>query len=206
MIRAMLLILLLPLFYIENIYAQDSSLTTNQSLKLSPKYIFRIGVENGDTMLYGSLPAVRIRGTRTFKNPKDAERYNKLVRNVKKVYPYAKLAGELLNQYGAQLDTMQSEKERKKYLKQVEDQLKAKYTGVLSDFTITQGIILVKLIDRQTSRTSFEIVKEMRGGFSAFFWQQLALIFDNNLKAQYDPYGADKQIEEIVDMIENGEL
>ncbi len=206
MIKALLLILFFPVAFMLNAYAQDSTLAANQSLKLSPKYIFRIGVENGDTMLYGSLPAVRIHGVRTFKNPKDADRYNKLVRNVKKVYPYAKLAGDLLNQYSAQLDTMKSEKEKKKYLKQVEDELKAKYMGVLSDFTITQGIILVKLVDRQTSRTSYEIVKDMRGGFSAFFWQQLAKMFDNNLKTKYDPYGADKQIEEIVDMIENGEL
>ena len=200
------LVSILFFFILGNTFAQDSTLAVNQSLKLSPKYIFRIGVENGDTILYGSLPAVRIHGTRTFKNPKDADRYNKLVRNVKKVYPYAKLAGDLLNRYSAQLDTMKSENEKKKYLKQVEAELKAKYMGVLSDFTITQGIILVKLVDRQTSRTSYEIVKDMRGGFSAFFWQQLAKMFDNNLKTKYDPYGADKQIEEIVDMIENGEL
>jgi ABC-type phosphate transport system auxiliary subunit len=187
-------------------YSADSLLVINKNKKAPAKYIFRSKVENGDTLLYGTLPSVRIYGNRIHKNSKAAQRYARLVRNVKKAYPYAKVAGDLMKKYSVQLDTIKSEKERKKYLNKVEDELKQRYKGELSDLTVTQGIILVKLVDRETSRTSYQIVKELRGGFSAFFWQQLALLFDNNLKNKYDPNGADKEIEEIVDLIEHGDL
>lgn len=206
MIRTLFLISFFNCLPFLILHAQDSTLAINNRLPLCDKNIYRRSIENGDTILYGVLPSVRIYGSRTFKNPKEASKYSKLVYNVKKVYPYAKTAGDLLKKYSSQIDTMQSEKEKKKYLNKVEEELKQQYKGELTKLSITQGIILVKLVDRETSRTSFEIVKEMRGTFSAFFWQQIAKIFDNNLKAQYDPYGEDKQIEEIVDMIEHGEL
>lgn len=189
-------------------YSQDSALAVNKKAKLHPNHnkLYPAGIENGDTVIYASFPTVRIHAKKTFKNPHDAQKYSKLVRNVKKVYPYAKTAGQLFAKYSEQLDTITSEKERKKYFNLVEEELKQKYKGELTKLTVSQGVILVKLVDRETSRTSFEIVKDLRGSFSAFFWQQLALLFDNNLKSKYDPYGADKEIEEIVESIENGEI
>ena len=70
--------------------------------------------------------------------------------------------------------------------------------------TITQGIILVKLIDRETGRSSYQVIRELKGNITAFFWQGIARIFGNNLKAEYDPGGADKVIEDIVKGIEAG--
>lgn len=206
MLKKTLIILFLNCICFSTLFAQDSALAINNRVTLSSDYIFKRIIEDGDTILYSVLPDVRIYGRRIFKNPKEASKYNKLVYNVKKVYPYAKVAGELLEKYGAQIDSMKSEKEKKKYLNMVEEELKQQYKGELTKLSITQGIILVKLVDRETSRTSYEIVKEMRGTFSAFFWQQIAKLFDNNLKAKYDPYGEDKEIEEIVDMIEHGEI
>jgi len=72
--------------------------------------------------------------------------------------------------------------------------------------TFSQGVILLKLVDRETGTTSFEIVKEFRGTLRAFFWQSLGVIFGINLKTEYDPQGDDKNIEQIVQMIENGTL
>ena len=82
--------------------------------------------------------------------------------------------------------------------------LQSEFEGELKKLTIKQGIILVKLIDRETGNTSYELVKQLRGSFSAFLWQSLARLFGSNLKLEYDPYGEDKLIEEIVVMIEQG--
>ena len=89
-------------------------------------------------------------------------------------------------------------------MKQVEKELLDEYEDDLKKLTITQGRILIKLVDRETGATSYELVKELRGSFSAFFWQAFARIFGSTLKAEYDPYGEDRLIEEIVLLIDNG--
>ena len=88
----------------------------------------------------------------------------------------------------------------------MEDELREEYEGDLRKLTITQGIILIKLVDRETGDTSYELVKQFRGSFSAFFWQQLARLFGHNLKLQYEPYGEDYLIEEVVQLIEAGKV
>ena len=120
------------------------------------------------------------------------------------VYPYAKMAGDLLEKYGAEMATVESEREKKKFYKQIEKELKAEFEGTIREMTTTQGRILVKLIDRETTQTSYEIVKEFRGGFTAFFWQGLGKMFGQDLKSAYDPTGEDAQIEQIVLLIEAG--
>ena len=77
-----------------------------------------------------------------------------------------------------------------------------RWKGELQDLTITQGQILVKLIDRQTGKNCFSIIREMKGGFTATLWQGVALLFSNNLKREYDPYGDDRDIETIVQDLE----
>lgn len=154
-------------------------------------------------MLY--LNPCKVSDERIFKNKSQRQKYDRLVRKVCKVYPYAKLAGSLLRAYNDTLIQMGgSEYYRKKYMKKVEQELKAKFGPELEKLTITEGAILIKLIDRETGRTSYELVKEMRGLISAVFWQTLAKLFDQNLKNNYDPLGEDKLIEDIVKNIENG--
>jgi hypothetical protein len=152
------------------------------------------------------LPSVDVYSTRTFKNKRAERRYGRLVKNVKKAYPYAKLAGDLLEEYSILLEATETEKERKKIMKQAEDELKAEYGGELKKLTISQGRILIKLIDRETQHTSYALVQDLRGKFVAFFWQALAKLFGHNLKAEYDPHGEDRDIEDIVVMIEAGIL
>ena len=132
--------------------------------------------------------------------------YGRLVYNVKKVYPYAKLAAVKLTEYEHALDTIPTEKGRRKFLKAAEKDLKARFEDEIKDLNFTQGKILIKLVYRQTGNSTFDIVRELRGGFNAFIYQTVARIFGYDLKIQYDPEGNDKAIEHIVQLIDEGML
>lgn len=119
----------------------------------------------------------------------------KLERMIAKVYPIAKEANATLRNMEREMMAIPNERKRKEYVKSVEKTLKKKYTPVLMRMTTKEGMILLKLIDRETGDTSYELVKELRGGFSAFFWQNIARLFSVNLKSQYDATGEDKLIE-----------
>ena len=129
-----------------------------------------------------------------------------MIRNVKIAYPYAKLAGIKFNEYSKQISATSSEREKKLMMKKAEDELQAQFGDELKELTFTQGKILLKLIDRQTSNCSYDIVKEFRGKFVAFFWQGIGKIFGYDLKTKYDPLHEDADIERIVLMIENGSI
>lgn len=161
---------------------------------------------DGDTLPYLELKEVVIQAPSDFVSQKEAKKITKLIRDVKKAYPYAKLAGVKLKQLDELLATISDEKEKKKLLKQAEDDLVSQFEEDIKNMTFSQGVILLKLVDRETGTTSFEIVKEFRGTLRAFFWQSLGVIFGINLKTEYDPQGDDKNIEQIVQMIENGTL
>lgn len=161
-------------------------------------------VQNGDTIPYIQLPESEIFAYRVFKNDRELQRYDRLVRNVKIVYPYAHLAGEKLIEYENILLHAESDKERRRIMKDLEDELHREYGDELKRLTISQGRILIKLIDRQTGESSFDLVKDLRGSFRAFFYQSFARVFGLNLKDNYDPEMEDRNIEIIVRMIESG--
>tara|TARA_B110000046_G_scaffold69404_1_gene77447 strand:- start:1967 stop:2425 length:459 start_codon:yes stop_codon:yes gene_type:complete len=152
------------------------------------------------------MPYVEIVAERTFKTKAQRKRFNRLQYNVKKMYPYAKLAGDLLEKYEDELTSVDSERARKKYYKKIEDELKKEFDGEIRKMNATQGRILVKLIDRETGDTSYEILREFRGNVSAFFWQSFSKMFGQDLKSAYDPYGEDREIESIVQLIEAGAI
>lgn len=129
---------------------------------------------------------------------RDEAAYARLRYNVYKVYPYANIAAYLLKDVHANLEKMPDKNQRKKYLKNVEKELNKRFKGELEQFTISQGIVLVKLINRQTGRSCFDIIQEVKGGFNAVVWQGVALVFSNNLRREYDPKDRDKEIEGIV--------
>ena len=133
-------------------------------------------------------------------------RLNRLIRNVKKVYPYAKTAGALLRIYDARLEQAKNDAERKRIMKHAEQEIKERYGDSLKKLTFTQGIILIKLIDRETGNTSYGLLQQLRGKFTAFFYQAFARIWGYNLKTRYDPTGKDRKIEAIVKLIEAGKL
>jgi len=159
-------------------------------------------VVNGDTMPIIFLPEVLKIGEIDPKYAAQRRKFEELRYNVYKVYPYATIAAGILRDVDANLARLPDKKSRKAYLKSIEKQLNDRFKGELQDLTITQGQILVKLIDRQTGQNCFHIIKELKGGFNAFIWQSVAIIFSNNLKREYDPYDRDKDIETIVQEIE----
>ncbi|MBI2966269.1 MAG: DUF4294 domain-containing protein [Bacteroidetes bacterium] len=163
-------------------------------------------VINGDTILFYTLPEIRIYEDRIFKNKMERRKYDRLVYNVKKVYPYAQLAVKLVEQYNKEMEAMERNREKKKYISHIEKELFSKYKSDIESLTITQGRILIKLIDRQTGKTSYDIIKNYRGSFPAYFWQSIAIIFGSDLKYRYDPKGEDRMIEDIVLLIEGGQI
>ena len=161
---------------------------------------------DGDTVAVVDFTPVVIFPQVKVETSHQAARWDRLVYNVKMVYPYAKLAGQKLKMYKSILDTIPTEKARKAFIKTAEKQLEGQFGDQIKDLTYSQGKILIKLIYRETGNSTFDIVKELRGGFSAFIWQTLARLFGYDLKTDYDPAGNDQAIEQIVLMIEAGAI
>ena len=121
-------------------------------------------------------------------------------------YPIAKVAKARMADMEEELCRLPTKKAQKEYIRQVYHQIKDEYTPVLKHMTRTQGKVLLKLIDRETEYTAYEVLKEFRGGFVAGFWQGVSRIFGQNLKSQYDKDNEDKMIEQIVIYYEAGLL
>lgn len=156
-------------------------------------------VVEADTFPMVYLPDFEKIGKLPRRLAKKREAYNKLRYNIYKVYPYAVAAATILKDIDSSLIVLDEDrKERKTYLKSLEKQLNKQFKGELENLTITQGQILVKLINRQTGKNCYSLIRELKGGFSAVIWQSVALLFSNNLKREYDPYERDKEIEAIV--------
>ena len=163
-------------------------------------------IVDGDTIPVIPLQEVTIYGWVMVDGAREERQITRLMKNVKKVYPYAKLAGLKLEEYEAILSGITDEKERHRIMKQAESEIEQEFGKDLRGFTISQGKILIKLIDRETGNSSYDLVAELRGKFRAVFYQTFARIFGYNLKTKYDPLGEDREIEIIVRMIETGQL
>lgn len=157
-----------------------------------------------DTLPHLDLPAVNIFPKKNFRNKAEEQQYWRLVMRVKKVWPYAKEAAVLLKKYEASVPPDARGKDRRAYVRKAEDELMNKYGPTLKTFSITDGRILIKLIDRETHKVSFDLIHQVKGKVPAMFWQGVARIFGNNLKSRYDPQGEDCQIEQIIQYIEMG--
>ena len=186
----------LMLGVIPNLFCQD----TLKHIVVPGKII------EGDTVPFVDLKTVVVFPEMDIKAWSELVGYERLVYNVKKVYPYAKLAGAKLKEYKHTLDSIPTERERKKFLKAAEKELEAKFGNEIKDLNFTQGKLLIKLVYRETGNSTFSIVKELRGSFNAFVYQTVARIFGYDLRSQYDPEGGDKMIEHIVQMIDDGSL
>lgn len=137
-------------------------------------------------------------------SPRQLRQYSSLERKVRKVYPMAKLAALKVAEYNRIYSNFKTERERKAYVKEAEKDLFRNFEGEIRHMSMSEGRILIKLIDRETKQTSFEIIKEFKGGFNAFFWQTVAKIFGHNLKSEYDAQNEDQMIEYIVMQIDMG--
>ena len=158
-----------------------------------------------------TMPEIEIKEVNVVAHPNRAQRneyrkYEKLVYNIKRVYPYAIMVRYRLNQVNEELKNIPEEKSRKEYMKSVEKDVFAQYEDDMRHLTITQGRLLIKLIDRETQNTSYELIREYRGKFSAAFWQSIARFFGTNLKEEYDPLDEDSIIELIINEMDAGRL
>jgi len=167
-------------------------------------HVLKAAIIDGDTIPHVLLKEVTIIPQWNFKNNKERIAYTRLVHNVKITLPYARIASEKLYEINSQLAKIKDDKGRKNYLKKAEKDLFAEFEAPLRNLTFSQGKVLIKLIDRETGNTGFELIKEYRGGVSAFFWQGIARIFGANLKDVYKPDNEDAMIEHIIKMIDLG--
>jgi hypothetical protein len=163
---------------------------------------YRVQIINGDTTYIANLPPVYLYNIENPTDIKELKKYSKLVHNVRKVYPYAKLFAKEIKLIENELLKIKTKKERQAYIDSTEKRLRTRFEKDLVKMTVSQGRILIKLLYRETGNTSYEILKEMKGSFSAFFWQSVARLFGSTLKSTYDPLGEDKDIEAIVIQIE----
>jgi hypothetical protein len=158
-----------------------------------------------DTILVSSIPELNIY-PRVFKSRWDQWKYRRLIRNVKAAYPYSKIAGKQLKDLDLKLASMGSERQKRQFIDKTEKQLKAEFEDKLKSLTVSQGRILIKLVYRETGNTTYEVVQDVKGNFSAGFWQTIARLFGSNLKTPYNPETdeEDKMIEYIIQLIEMG--
>jgi hypothetical protein len=167
-------------------------------------YLLPAIISDGDTVAMIQLNYVNVVAEMKFAGKKQRESWDRLKYNVKKAYPYAIMASARLREYENILKTLPSEEKRQAYMKVAEAQLKKEFEAQLKQLTVKQGKILIKLIDRETGRTSYELVKQLRGNFSAWMWQSLASLFGSSLKSEYDAKGEDRLIEVAIKQIEAG--
>jgi len=166
--------------------------------------VMQMIITDGDTSYFYSLKDFRVVDLRPYGDMEKDKKFRRLTYHVKKVYPYAQIAAFRLKKYNDELMKVGSKRKQRKLLRLREKQLKEEFTGVIKKMTVTQGRVLVKLIDRETGTATFDIIKEMRGGFKAFVYQGVARLWSADLKARYSPETVeeDEMIERIVLMIQ----
>lgn len=193
-------LILLPLFSLSGQNVKTEEMDGEEVFLLSREIV------KGDTLPHVILGEVTIVPDWDFRNKREKRYYKKLVRNIKVALPYARLAAHKLEKINAKLARIEDEDERKAYLKEAEKELFNEFEQPLRKLTFSQGRILIKLIDRETGDTSYNLIKEYKGGFSAFFWQSVARLFGSNLKKEFDEDRKDRMIEHIIVQIDNGVL
>ena len=169
-------------------------------------YMVPICVYKGDTIPSMRMPTLYVYKPLKFKNKKQQQEYNRLVRNVKKTLPIAKEVNRAIIETYEFLQTLPDEKAREKHLSMVEKSIKEQYTPRMKQLTLSQGKLLIKLVNRETSSSSYELVKAFLGPFKAGFYQAFAAIFGASLKKEYHPEDEDALIERIIILVENGQL
>ncbi len=197
-IHIIIVLCLNALYTIANVQAQQPM---NIQGKLVPVCVY-----DGDT-----IPSITLRNTYVFpelkfKSRKEQLEYYRLIRNVKKTLPIARIINRTILETYEYLETLPDKKTKEKHLKRVEKGLKEQYTPMMKKLTFSQGKLLIKLVDRECNQSSFELVKAFMGPFKAGFYQTFAALFGASLKKHYDPDGDDKLTERVILLVENGQL
>lgn len=200
-LNIVILIMFLSLGSLKCFAQQQPQPAAPKSIYLTPMCVYE-----GDTIPYVKLPTVYIFKPLKFRNKRDMAKYNKLVRDVKKVLPISKEINRAVIETYEYMMTLPTEKERRKHIKAVEKSVKEQYTPRMKKLTFSQGKLLIKLVDRQTHSTGYELVKAFMGPFKAGFYQTFAALFGASLKKQYDPTGDDALTERVILMVESGQI
>jgi hypothetical protein len=168
--------------------------------------ILKTATYDGQTYPLVELPEITVYGKMPRGVKFNYRRHARLVYNVRRVYPYALIVRNEVGRVNRLLETMPNKKDQNNFLQQYEKDIFKEYEDDMKKLTFSQGKILIKLIERETQNTSFDLIRQYRGKFSATFWQSIARIFGADLKATYDPAGEDYLIEQVITEIEAGRL
>ena len=179
---------------------------SQEPVKVKNGYRLPYIIEGVDTIPVVNLQVVSISDSASPEYLKNLQAYYRLRFNVIKVYPYARLAAVKLNEMNSAMEKMTSKRDKRRYRKEVEEQIRKDFEDQIKKLSINQGNVLIKLLDRETGHTSYELIKDLKGSLNAFFAQGVAKLFGHDLKNEYDPEGADKAIENVVKQIERGEI
>lgn len=163
-------------------------------------------VYKGDSVPHVILPPLYKYPVVDFKNDKEMEKYNRLVANVKKLLPMAKMVKITIIETYEYMQTLPDEKARKEHIKAMERDLKRQYTPIFKKMTRSQGRLLIKLIDRECDQSGLQIATAFIGAFKANFYQGISFLFGLNLNKKYDPEGDDRFTERVVRMVESGQI
>ncbi len=164
-------------------------------------------MQDNDTLSYLELEEIKVYPQRTVVTNDDKRKFDRLIFRVKKIYPLVKIVERKLAYYDTLL-VGKSQKEKRRLMKQAEDDILKEYGDIARNLTFSEGKILLKLIDRQINRSSYEILKDHIGSFRTVFWQGVARLFGANLKTEYHPENnvEDRNIEEIILLIDSGRI
>ena len=186
------------------------SLTTEGKAgeKISHHYVdsCMLRIDNGDTLYLAWLHELHVYPPLQFKNKKQERFYWRTVRDVKKCLPYAKMITADMAYADAELAKIPDRKEQKKWWHKFEKQLFKKYENDFRGMYASQGRMLMLLLDRETDRTSYELIKQYKGKATANWWQFVAKLFRNDLKEEYDASDKDRIVERVITLVEAGEL
>ena len=182
-------------------YSQSKENTTSIN-----GYMVPVCVYQGDTIPSLRMPVLHVFKPLNLNSKKKRQQYTRLVRNVKRTLPIAKEVNRAIIETYEYLQTLPNDKAREKHLSQVEKSIKEQYTPVMKKLTFSQGKLLIKLVNRETDSSSYELVKAFLGPFKAGFYQAFAALFGASLKKEYHPEDEDAMTEQIVLMVESGQL
>ena len=180
-----LIIVFLSLNFTSVILAQDLNISTYDII-------------DGDTIINSKkFPELDLI---SFKTNEEKINYYRTKKRIRKVYPIALFAKNKLNEIRSSLDTIPKNRKKRKFKRELGKWVKNEYEPIFRKMSIKEGRILIKLVHRETNYTTYDLVKDYRGRFSAFFWQRVIKAYDNDLKMKYDPISnsEDEMIESIL--------
>lgn len=186
--------------------AQGTSNTGLPKKVIVPKGMQLAVVEDNDTIPVVYLKEVVVFPPLTFKNNKERQEYDKLVRDVKRTLPYAKLVYNTLIETYEYIQTLPDDKSRDAHLRRMEKELFKDYKPELKKLTLTQGKLLLQLINRECNQSSYQLVGAFLGKIRASFWNLFANMLGASLKTDYDPRGKDAMTERVVQLVERGQI